>query len=698
MKKNNKTKKQVKKTVPKQVQKTEPIQEENKYKKFFKNLFKSKIIDVLLVAIAIGILLFIHHYAIIIQPEDNNMIYLVNEEGLPHLFDMDSYYYARKTREFITEENTDIVTKRSLDKYQTNISDRDDSRYTLLLSKIVSIVYKVINVFKDANLYRIIIYSGTFLSTLVTIPAYIFIRKRTTRIGGFFCAVLAGTSVAYFSHWAYGCFDTDVLLYTIPLIYVCTFIESLVEKNNKKRIVWIVISSLAFILLMFTWDVFGVYYFLTVGLFFVLLLISLIKNKFDFKRVIKLPEVMYSFICVLSYTILSFIINHGIDVSILKDILSVVKPSGVNNMNYPNPGQYTSELSKIDFIDTSSFMAPFEANGASLVNKLGGLFIVSLFICGLILLLTKVYKYLKYEKEEDKEEYVIGIILLIWVIGGLLSVNVGLRFVKIATIPVTLLASYFIGYINKHAYKAIKISLVVLSVAFLITPCVGAQRIAFGMTHSADDAFVETGDYIRTHTKENAVIASWWDYGYFFEYQSNRRALTDGGTYNGRFLYYLANALTNKSELVSTNIFKMLSESGVTVSYVAEEYFKTPKEANKVLFEILNTKTADEAKKILKEKYNLNDEQATRITNYTHPTIDYEIVLVITSNMLKMKSAINYYANYDFDTGEATQEYLEEDALYLALYELDEDTEYYTHMLRNLDPIGKLSTNVFVIK
>ena len=383
---------------------------------------------------------------------------------------------------------------------------------------------------------------------------------------------------------------------------------------------------------------------------------------------------------------------------ILKDIISVIKPSGVSNMNYPNPGQYTSELSKLDFINTSSFMAPFEANGTSLINKLGGLFIVLLFIGGLIVFLTKIYKYLKYEKEDDKEEYVIGIILLIWVIGGLLSVNEGLRFVKIATIPVTLIASYFIGFMNKKAIKGIRISLMVLSLAFLITPCVGAQRITNGMSHSADDAFVETGDYIRTHTSENAVIASWWDYGYFFEYQSNRRALTDGGTYNGRFLYYLANALTNKNELVSTNLFKMLSESGTTVSYKLEEIFKTPYESNKVLFELLSVKTAKEAKNLLIKNYYLTDEEATEIVSYTHPDIDYEIVLVITSNMLKMKSAINYYANYDFNTGEASLDALDPNSLYLTLYEKDTNTEYYTHLLRNTDPIGKLSTNVFIIK
>jgi dolichyl-diphosphooligosaccharide--protein glycosyltransferase len=120
----------------------------------FKN---NKLIDVLLVVLAIGLLLFIHHYALE-EKDYENYVYFINEEGLPHLFDMDSYYYARKTREFVNGTETKLITTRSQDDLQTNLSDRDDSRYTLLLSKIVSIIYKIVNVFKHVSLYKVIIY------------------------------------------------------------------------------------------------------------------------------------------------------------------------------------------------------------------------------------------------------------------------------------------------------------------------------------------------------------------------------------------------------------------------------------------------------------------------------------------------------------------------------------------------------------
>ena len=66
--------------------------------------------------------------------------------------------------------------------------------------------------------------------------------------------------------------------------------------------------------------------------------------------------------------------------------------------------------------------------------------------------------------------------------------------------------------------------------------------------------------------------------------------------------------------------------------------------------------------------------------------------------MLNMKGAINYYGNYDFETGDTLQNQLSTNATYLVLYDKDEDTKYYEHLFRNTDVTKKLSTNVFIIK
>ena len=677
----------------KKVQETKQVVEETKFSK----LLKSKIVDVLLVLFAMSILWYIHSFALIRSTQEEIKVYYFNEESLPHLFDMDSYYYYRKTKEFSNNEISKVISERSEDKYQTPVSDRDDSTYTLLLSKIVSFVYKVVSKFnKNISLYRVIIYSAPFISMLVAIPSYIFIRRRTNRLGGFFAAVLAGVTNAYFSHWTFGCFDTDVLLYTIPLLYMTTYIECLLEENNKKRIIWLVLSCISFVLLMFTWDVYGVYYFLTLGLFGLLFIIALFKNKFDFKEVINLPEVKFSFIASVCFTILALIVRKSIDTSIFSAFNTMI----LSGDNYPNPGEFISELRKLELYNPEASI--FAATSGGLINRLGGLFVFLVFIAAMLALCTKVIRYLKYkprvEKPELKPEYILGLVLLVWALGGLISLGGGSRFVKILAIPFNLTISYYVGFINeKYKNKNYQYALIALGLALLIAPCIGAQKIANSMSVSATDALEETANRIKLLTKEDDVVATWWDYGYFFESESDRRTVADGGTYNGRYIYYLASSLGTTDELTSSNILKMLANSGITVTYLMDEYMGGPKDGNKALKDALSKPNATEAKKLLMEKYNLSDKQASEVVTYTHPNLDYKVILVITESMLRMKGPINFYANYDFDTGQPSQEKIDENAVYISLYNKDYDTKYFTHMFRNTDVTQRLSTNVFLV-
>jgi dolichyl-diphosphooligosaccharide--protein glycosyltransferase len=367
---------------------------------------------------------------------------------------------------------------------------------------------------------------------------------------------------------------------------------------------------------------------------------------------------------------------------------------------YPNPGEFISELRKIGLFNPD--VSAFSAASGGLVNRLGGLFVYVLYLIGIVVLCIKIFKFLKYkprvEKPELKPEYIIGLILVIWALGGTISLNGGSRFVKILAIPFNLIVSYLIGSTyEQYKDKKIKYAGILLSMTFLIAPIIGAYKIGINMYTSATDSLDETAKNIKSLTKEKDVVATWWDYGYFFESQAERRTVADGGTYNGRFIYYLATAFGTSDQLLSSNIFKMLANDGVSVTYLTDEYLGGPTKGNKALKDALSKKTAEEAKKVLIEQYKLNDKQATEITSYTHPNLDYKIVLVITESMLRMKTPINFYTTFDFDTGTGLTEGVDDSAVLIQLYNLDKDTEYFTHMFRNTDVTGRLSTNVFYI-
>ena len=66
-------------------------------------------------------------------------------------------------------------------------------------------------------------------------------------------------------------------------------------------------------------------------------------------------------------------------------------------------------------------------------------------------------------------------------------------------------------------------------------------------------AWYKTLDFIRENTSSNALIVTWWDYGYWISVIADRATLADGATLNGTQIMYLAKFLTaiNESEAIS---------------------------------------------------------------------------------------------------------------------------------------------------
>lgn len=58
-------------------------------------------------------------------------------------------------------------------------------------------------------------------------------------------------------------------------------------------------------------------------------------------------------------------------------------------------------------------------------------------------------------------------------------------------------------------------------------------------------AWLKALDYIRNNVPEDAVIVTWWDYGYWVTVVGNRTSLADNATINGTQISYLARALVS---------------------------------------------------------------------------------------------------------------------------------------------------------
>ncbi len=71
-----------------------------------------------------------------------------------------------------------------------------------------------------------------------------------------------------------------------------------------------------------------------------------------------------------------------------------------------------------------------------------------------------------------------------------------------------------------------------------------------------NDAWYKAIEFIKSNTSEDALIVSWWDYGYWITVNTGRATLADGATLNGTQIKLLAKILTSFDEKEALDILK----------------------------------------------------------------------------------------------------------------------------------------------
>ncbi len=74
-----------------------------------------------------------------------------------------------------------------------------------------------------------------------------------------------------------------------------------------------------------------------------------------------------------------------------------------------------------------------------------------------------------------------------------------------------------------------------------------------------NNAWLNALDWIKNNTSEDALIISWWDYGFWITVNTGRKTVADGATWNETQIRYLAELLTGEEGTASyilSNIFK----------------------------------------------------------------------------------------------------------------------------------------------
>ena len=631
---------------------------------------------------------------------DDEIERYIGEEGA-YSPDVDSFYYLRKAKEYSEGgvSSIKLISYRSEDAMCTpgaTIAREAPGALPQLLPASAALVWYALRAFGiNVGIYSLTIRFCSFLLALFVVPVYLFIKKRVSRTAAVLASLLVALEAPFFRHSHVGYFDTDAMIGLLALVFILSLYECILDNNHKKQIAYGVISVVAFFLLRFTWTAFFIYGIIAIGTTLVgvvvVRIIGKCKQEKEQKKCFLIPTAV-----VVSIILISILFGWDSFVSLAKGFLS---PSVGAKSSWPSETMNISELKKVSLSEANSLWYYFLSVGEDVTSVTGGAFalillLVSVGICFVYLVLS-----VKSCPKKNKRIFLLSAVLT-WLFGTVVLALFGLRYMEFVALSSSIVIGLGYGGIEKYLEKKtlegrrvfyIIVGLMVFGGLVLFLPIVAivggtaimiggwflaklrkgslpAKALAFsvllpvaiscGLICANETPYIERSmddamGWVRDNTPSDAVLADFWNLGYIYQYYGERRAIADGGTYNGQFFYWLANMVVTDDYRLSAGIARMLQNCGIDGSEYAQRLTGDAEEARNMLKTILPL-PREEAESKLKEMYGLSVEQAASLLDYTHPLMCPDIYLVASHNTFDIASSLVAYRDWDGERNQSS--------------------------------------------
>lgn len=589
-------------------------------------------------------------------PSDEKAFY-EDQNGLPYMYDMDSYYNYRMTQDYLDHGYLgDAVingTDWDLHSYYPPGVPID---YPPLIAYITSFIYKLLSIFTPVSLLSVSFWIPAFIAPLCGIPAYFIVSRLTNDYGGIAAGVLAVTSPLYFVRSVPGWFDTDMFNVLFPLLIILFFFEAFKSNNIKTRTIFACLSSISMFIFALAWDGWQ-YLFYIISIFCIFYVLWRILKKKDIKKIVYISGIF-----ILGSISLIFVFTGILNiVSLISGIFELIKIAGNQGVWAPWPNAYIfiTELQPPSLKDA--------INGIGFV--LSGLTILGIFI---------IFKVLKDEKLKkrflNEMNWFFYSFLIIWTVIGICSLKEGIRFILLLVPPLVILAGITMGIIKeyfnyldkKQLNKLLSLSVLIVIVSLSVLP---AYNTSAGLVPRMNDDLWDTAVWINNNTSNDTVVISSWVYCHFFSAVADRPVVFDGrlgyietlpvrNYENTRILsnkspsvareYWIDRAFSTSNENLSLGIFRMLATSGDLSWLTLERYTQNMSKSVEILNEILpvDRKTAEI---ILIDNYSLSQSHADNVLKYTHPNNSKPFVVITYSKMIDGGYWIFNFGEWNFE-------------------------------------------------
>ena len=611
---------------------------------------------------------------------DKTVNVLTDENGLPYLTDMDSYYHVRLVSHYI-EAGTlgDSVSEDSIPwDLHSYAPEGRSADYQPAIVWVTTFAWRLTGSDPDSLAgieYRI----SAIIASLSALVAYVIgVRIGGDGISGKVCGTAAGILVSCSPQFAvrtcYGRFDTDMFVVLMELILILFMTESIRASRIWQKALFAVLFAGSAVLYAQCWA--PQYAMLFAGLTAMgggiwLIVMAIVKETrpASFSKALSSPSLWAVFGGGI-LTLAGLIITIG--PSIITSVLNAMgfsTSSGTGEGVLPNLLASISELGDASLLPrsiTNIFSGYVGSERPSIINGVGGLIVFGLALGALVWLLILSLPRKKSQNQRDlmkfrRQDLIMYLCVLgVWFAACMFLMGYGVRFIEHLSIPVGLLAAAFLGLLIRHINSSAperkrrkdKKDLIIkqvlagiLCVVTVIPSVTGSVRASSDSRPSVSKASVKAMEFIDSDSDSDALIASWWDMGYFYESQADRACLWDGGSQDGARAVMVSKALVTDDMELSRRIILMLSENGNAAIDLLME--KMPvKDAFDVLWKALVT-DKDGALALLRN-CGMNEEDAVRAEALIHPVKTHEAYLILTFTMTRQIGWYEYYANWDF--------------------------------------------------
>jgi len=589
---------------------------------------------------------------------DNEKSFYQDENGLPYMYEMDSYYNYRLTRNFLDHGymGDELVNgiEWDLHSYYPPGVPMD---YPPLIIYLTSFFYKIINFFANTPLLVVSFWMPLFIGPLAGVAIYFFVKRFSNDVAGLTAGILAVIAPIYLLRTVPGWFDTDMFNLIFPILITWFFMEAVHNDNFKIKTLFTIISSFSLFIFAIAWNGWQYIFYLIAGY----TLIYIIWAKFKGKKVKNCFKVFLIFLSSSFILILTF---SGF-ITILKPIYGLIdinKLIGVGKPWSPWPDLYVA-VSELQVPSVNEIISDI----GLMLLALGFLGIILIFRFMIIKQLKSIYLY-----GVSKFFY---LFLIAWLVIGFLSLLKGARFIILLIPPLAISSGIAVSILLKYLENFIKdkkliraLSLILIFI-LIIPQFLVAQDSLNLLKPAVNDDLWNSAQWIKANTTIDTFIITDWSYGHFYSAIAERSVSFDGRsayietlpirkfygdnlTFNGKIPstsreYWISHAFSTTNETLSAGIFRMLAYSGDYAYLTLDKYTENTTRSVEILNNILGVNRTS-AQEIL-NRYGFNKKQVIEILDYTHPQNEKPFVVITNDRMVNTGRWDLYFGEWDFN-------------------------------------------------